>query len=72
MHDADKDEDAQSQADGKSSPIPPFGDSSQGHLVTILAGALGSGVWAIRKRGSKGAVDCRSSVRVPSRRQLAP
>ncbi|HDS1589588.1 TPA: hypothetical protein QEL16_003396 [Stenotrophomonas maltophilia] len=53
MHDADKEEDAQSQADSKSSPIPPFGDSSQGHLVTILAGALGSGVWAIGSEAAR-------------------
>ncbi|QGL66676.1 hypothetical protein [Stenotrophomonas maltophilia] len=53
MHDADKDEDAQSQADTKSNPIPPFGDRSQGHLVTILAGALGSGVWAIGSEAAR-------------------
>lgn len=47
MHDADKGDDAPNQADKKSSPIPPYGDRPQGHLVTIVVGALGSGLWAV-------------------------
>lgn len=47
MHDADKGGDAPKPADNKPNPIPSFGSRPDGPLVTIVVGALGSGLWAV-------------------------